>query len=358
MSTIIFNNDKLKKLVIGGTILGGGGGGSRSKGEKNGKIALDYNEVKLIDIDDVPEDSLIITVSGVGAPASKNNYVMPEDYVETIRLFQKITGKEIKGIITNENGGSASINGFIQSAVLDIPLIDAPANGRAHPTGTMGGLGLNKIDNFISEQVSIGGNPDLNNHIKCYFKGNIKDVSSMVRESAVKAGGSVAVCRNPVQASYIKQNAAVGGLSHALELGEKFYEGLEKSPTDAILNAVDFLKGEIITKGFVKNFSLVTRGGFDVGSLSIDGYELTFWNEYMTIEKDNIRLATFPDLIMTFDIKTGMPITTAELKEDMNVCLIKTNMNNIKLGSTMYDKELLKEIEEVISKSIVNELNI
>ncbi len=44
-----------------------------------------------------------------------------------------------------------------------------------------------------------------------------------------------------------------------------------------------------------------------MGKVTIDGFEMTFWNEYMTLEKDGERYATFPDLIMTLDAKTARP---------------------------------------------------
>ena len=48
-----------------------------------------------------------------------------------------------------------------------------------------------------------------------------------------------------------------------------------------------------------------------MGYAEVDGCQLTFWNEYATAEKDGKRLATFPDLIMTINAKTGEPVTTA-----------------------------------------------
>ena len=65
----------------------------------------------------------------------------------------------------------------------------------------------------------------------------------------------------------------------------------------------------------VSEFELVTKGGFDVGRVVVEGAEMTFWNEYMTLERGNERLYTFPDLIMSFDRTSGMPITTAEIKK-------------------------------------------
>lgn len=353
MTVTKINSTNLKHLVLGGCILGGGGGGSMNKGIEIGSLALSYGNINLIDIKEIDDNDLIITVSAVGAPAALDKYVEPKDYVETINFFKNTTNMNIMGIITNENGGSASVNGFIQSAVLDIPIIDAPANGRAHPTGIMGSMNLHKLDGFISNQVAIGGNPELNKKVSSFFSSNLNVASSLVRKTAVEAGGLVAVARNPINAKYIRDNAAIGGISHAIALGEEFYKGLSNSPLQAINMICKFLNGSIVTQGTVDDFKLTTSDGFDVGTIFVNNHELTFWNEYMTIDSNNTRISTFPDLIMTFDASTGYPVTSAEIEYNQEIIVIKTHFSNLKLGSPMFDKEVLSSIEPVVNKDIL-----
>lgn len=347
------NKEILKFAIIGGTILGGGGGGSAKVGYSMGNIALEYGDLELEDISDIDEDTLIVTSSSVGAPAAEEQHVKPKDYVRTIEILQENTGLKIGGIITNENGGAATVNGWIQSAILGIPLIDAPCNGRAHPTGAMGSMGLNNISNFISYQAYAGGNPNLGNRMEGFVSGDIFRASHMVRQASVHAGGLVAVARNIIDAKYVKENAAINGISHAIKVGEKFNEGLEISPKVAIQSVVDFLKGEIIGEGVISQFELITKGGFDVGKVIVDKIEMTFWNEYMTLESNGKRLYTFPDLIMTFDKNTGEPITTSEIYEGKNIVIIATKKENIKLGESMRDYKLLEEIEPIVNKKIL-----
>ncbi len=345
--------EKLKFALLGGSILGGGGGGSRNMGEELGNFALERGQLELVSIDELEEDSLIVTVSAVGAPAAKDKFTSTDDYVEVIKILESNIGEKISGIITNENGGTATINGWLQAAVLGIPLIDAPCNGRAHPTGTMGSMGLNNVEGFVSHQSYIGGNPNLGNRITGYIGAELAKASTIVRQGAVHAGGLVAVARNVVKASYVKKNGAIGGISHAINLGEQFCNGLELSKESAISNVVSFLNGEIIADGKVNSFELITEGGFDVGKIVLGDIETTFWNEYMTLEINGVRKYTFPDLIMTFDKITGYPITSAEVKEDSEIIIIATKKENIKLGAGMYDMKLLEETESIVNKEIV-----
>ncbi|AGY74513.1 DUF917 domain-containing protein [Clostridium autoethanogenum] len=351
---IKIDEEILNYAVFGGCILGGGGGGSRKLGMESGKAALKYGNLELIDINDIPEDTIIITASAVGAPAASLQYVLPEYHIRTIKLFEENTGIKIGGIITNENGGASTMNGWTEAVALDIPFIDAPCNGRAHPTGVMGSMNLNNVEGYVSCQAAVGGNPEINKYLETFIRGSIGNASGMVRQASVFAGGLVCVARNSVTAGYVKKNGALDGVSHAIETGRVFYKGLKQNVESAPESAAEFLKGEVVIEGKVDEIILNTTGGFDVGVVKVKDYEITFWNEYMTLEKNGERLATFPDLIMTFDSITGMPVTSAEIKQNQVVKIMKTSKKNLKLGSGMKDKSLLEQAGKIINKDILN----
>ncbi|MFR6220730.1 MAG: DUF917 family protein [Anaerococcus sp.] len=339
----IINENDVKNLAIGGTILGGGGGGSRHMGLKDGLSALSQNPIKLVDIEELSDDDLVICASMVGAPSSKESYVDEKDYAYLIEEFNKYSEDKIKAIFTNENGGGSSFNGFILSSLTNIPLISTIANGRAHPTGVMGSLNLHKIKDYKSIQVYAGGNPELGKNVRGIVESSINNSSKTIREAAVIAGGLVAVLRNPVKASYLKENGAKKALEFAMDLGKTFNQAKE-----SVREACEFLGGEIIGEGKVEDFSLTMKGGFDVGKFKINNLSLNFWNEYMTFEKDGKEIYKFPDLIMTFDKNTSMPITSAEIKENMEVIVIGVKKEKLLLGSPMFEKDLLDQIDSVI----------
>ena len=142
---IRLTKDVLDAALAGGTILGGGGGGDPKKGRKYAEIAVDYTDLRLITIDDLDEDDVLLTASLVGAPNAANQYMTPKDIAKTVEILQKNCDFHIGGIITNEQGGEATVNGWLQAAVTGLPVVDAPCNGRAHPTGVMGSMNLHKI---------------------------------------------------------------------------------------------------------------------------------------------------------------------------------------------------------------------
>jgi hypothetical protein len=342
--------------VLGGLFLGGGGGGSSKEGMRAAEEALKLGELTLVSYDHVNRDDIVITASAVGSPASIEKFISAEQCKKAYEMYRDLLDGEIGGIITNENGGHSTTNGWIVSAMTGIPLIDAPCNGRAHPTASMGSMGLSQIKGYKTIQIAIGGNPDLGKEIEVIAKGSLNATSSVVRHAAVEAGGLVTVLRNPVKAEYLENNAAIGGLKQAIDIGKVFLK--HKKDMEAVLKELsEMISLEVIVRGIVKKYEIRTQGGFDVGFVAVEaqdgGYEITFWNEYMTLEYEGERLATFPDLIVTLDSKTGRVLTSAELKEKDEIIVVKVDRGKLKLGQGMFDKKLFQKVEEVLEKEII-----
>lgn len=345
--------------VLGGAFYGGGGGGDLSTGLKYAKLAIELGDVIIHNINDLSsnEENYIVTSSIIGAPSAQEKYVLPSHIIRSVELLMDVTNFPIGGFITSENGGLSTINGWIPAAVFDLPVIDAPADGRAHPTGVMGSMGLHKKEDYISIQTAVGGNKNLNKYIEIIVRGSLQRVEKIIREASVQAGGMIAVARNPLTPEFIKQNAAIGALTKAIEVGkifQKYRNDVEKISEEVI----KLTGGNMIDKGSVEHVLLESRGGYDIGKViirgKIDKYELTFWNEYMTLEDSkNKRLATFPDLIVTLDVKGGLPISSAEIHENDEVLIIIVPKNKIPLGTGVKDVEILKDVEKIINKEII-----
>lgn len=349
MSKIKLDERMVEYAVYGGAVLGGGGGGWIEEGLIIGRLALEVGQPELFTIDDFEDDDLLVTVSMVGAPAAKDQFVKPIHYARALDMLSQKIGKPIKGLNTNENGAGTTVNGWFQSAVTGIPLVDLACNGRAHPTGAMGSLNLSELEDYISHQAAAGGKGV--NYLEMSISGSLEKAASMVRKASVEAGGLVAVARNPVTVAYAKQNGAAGAITQAIEVGKALlaYQG-----EAAIDSVVTKLGGKVITTGTVTDFQLETTGGFDVGTVMIDNsYEMTFWNEYMTLEKNGERFATFPDLIMTLDAKTAKPIVSAAIEKGQQLAIIAVPKEKLLLSSTMRNEKLLKPIEDIIKKSVL-----
>ena len=338
-----------KHAVLGGAFLGGGGGGSELEGLKTLEEALKYGEIELHSIDEFNADDVIVTASAVGSPASTESYISVEQVVDNLALFKAIYGQEIKGIITNENGGHSTTNGWILAAATGIPLVDAPCNGRAHPTGVMGSMGLETISDYETVQTAAGGKADM--AVSVSIRGKLDRASRMVRQAAVESGGLVTVLRNPVGAAYVKEHAAIGSLAMAIEVGKILDEAADTG--DAIEKLSDMYDLSLVAQGRVVACNLTIEGGFDHGSIVIDDgdqqYKVTFWNEFMSVEAEGQRLATFPDLIGLLEETSKRVLTSAMVKEGDRVCLYKIPKDHLILGAGMKSRDQIKLVEQVLN---------
>ncbi len=387
------NKGTIEAAVLGGAVLGGGGGGWIEEGRELAGVAVKRGFREILPIEDVSENALLLTVSAVGVPSAGSAALKPDDYVRAVELFLEKTGIKVGGLISSEIGALGIVNGWVQSVFLNIPVIDAACNGRAHPLGLMGSMALHRDKEYVSFQAAVGGNKAKGNRVEDFFKGSVQEVSKLVREASIKAGGMVAVARNPVPARYVKKNGAPGAIRMALRLGKimlesrrtldsakilkskktsdsksmpesrkiqeskKMQESKKRGSLEIIKKIVDHLGGNFQIKASVEKLSLRREGGLDIGKLLLreqkKHYELTFWNEYMTLEADGRRIATFPDLIMTFDSEASSPLISAEIKENCEVFVIAVPSYKLILGAGMRDQGLLKNVEMAISKEIL-----
>ena len=148
----------VEAAVAGGSVLAAGGGGWVEHGYLVGRTAVGYGTPRLATLDEVADDATIATVSAIGAPAASDWEMRPSDYVSALRLLTEALEEPVVGTITAQNGSSTTCNGWIQSAVLGTLVIDAAGDGRAHPTGKMGSLGLAADPAHSTVQAAAGGN--------------------------------------------------------------------------------------------------------------------------------------------------------------------------------------------------------
>lgn len=346
--------ESIEYALLGGALLGGGGGGWPDEGRKWAQAAFaGPAKPTLISLDELPPEALVATVSLVGSPAAKERYCEPGDAVAAVELLAQRLGSRPAALITSENGGAATVNGWFQSAAMGIPLVDAAANGRAHPLGIMGAMGLDLLPDYRSLQCAVGGNPRTGQRIALSVEGSVSSASDMVLHAAQLSGGMVAVARNPVPASYLKENAAVGVISMALELGKLIHTTRAQGGRAVAEELARVLGGKIIVEGEVSQYWLARRAGLDLGCVVIGDYELVFWNEYLTLERNGRRLATFPDLIATLDAASGQPVVSAAVCRGMKLICLKADKAVLPLGAGMRIEAHFRRLEEVTGKEIL-----
>ena len=121
------------------------------------------------------------------------------------------------------------------------------------------------------------------------------------------------------------------------------------------------MNGRVIDNCKVLSVEVEVRGGFDIGLVMLksnsEEFKITFMNEYMTLERNGVREATFPDLITLINADNGMPILSSELKNGMKAHIVVVSRTNIPLGKGLKYSDAYKPVEEALGKELIAYIN-
>lgn len=358
MGRILTEKD-VEAAVRGGSVYAAGGGGWSDHGRMLGYAAVSIGKPELITIDELGDDDWVATAAAIGAPASTTAWEMQGvDYVKAVQLLQDALGEKVSALMIGQNGKSSTLNGWLPSAILGTKVLDAVGDVRAHPTGDMGSIGMaNSPDQMI--QTAVGGNRAENRYIELVIRGATAKVSPVLRTASDMSGGFIASCRNPLRASYVRRNAALGGISLALKLGEAIIEADARGGHAIIDAIVRTTGGSIIAEGEISSKSVVyTNEAFDVGTITVGrgdrAVTLHVMNEYMAVDDaGGNRLATFPDIISTLS-PDGEPMSVGQLQIGMPVFLLHVQKTIIPLSSSVKDPSVYPIVEKALGISIAD----
>lgn len=343
----------LEAMILGGALLGGGSRGTAEEAREAAETALKFGPLHMIAPDDLAPADIIVTCSAVTCPHRKDFFIPAKARVRSLDLLLASGTPRPAGLIPNECSAMGIVNGLVESAVLGIPLVDASCNGRGHPTPEMGSMGLHLDPGYVSTQAFAGGNAAKGTYIEGVLRGDVGTVSNIIRHNACEVRGVLAAARNPVPLSFLMENGAPGALKQAIRIGTAMGEAGEKGPEAVIGAAAGLLSASVEYCGEVETVDRFTAGGFDSGTAAMGEWELTFWNEYMTLEKGGERIATFPDLISVLDCGTGAVVPSDGLKPGMEVALFTASRRELILGGGMRSPELYEHAEKITGKPIL-----
>jgi DUF917 family protein len=343
----------VEAAIRGGSVFAAGGGGWVDHGRMLGTTAVTVGQPEMVSIDEVPDDAYIATAAAIGAPAGTTEWQMlGVDYVKAVEMMQEALGAPIFGLMIGQNGMSSTMNAWLPSAVLGAKVVDAVGDIRAHPTGDMGSIGMASSPEQTI-QVAVGGHRASHSYIELVVRGATAKISPILRKAADMSGGFIASCRNPVRASYVRKNAALGGISKALELGHSIMAA-EPQGGRAVIDAIcKTTSGTILGTGTVTRKAVTyTEAAFDIGTISIRcaGRDLVLhvMNEYIAVaDGDGGRLATFPDVITTLDVD-GRPVSVGHIKDGVKLSVFHIDKSHLPLSSSVKDPAVFNVVEAAL----------
>lgn len=381
---MILNKTYAEYLSLGSQLLGCGGGGNVQQGVNAYEAAFRIAEengrqVEMISVEELkerhPEGGVIVTISGVGSPATPTAYTPPEYYPRLLELLEKqLPEQKIIGFIACEVGASNTFEPFVPASILGVPVIDAPADGRAHPLGIQGSLGLEKKNQPVV-QCAVGGRKGedgtAGRYMEISVSGALESCAPLIRNTSAQAGGFVMVARNPVDIQWLADNAAPGAFTQAMELGQCWKEMLDAGASAAEMaeTVAALLHGTVLVTGPLKNYSCITENALDHGKFEIcsgeKAFTITFFNEYMTMDgPDGQRLATFPDgiILIGSDRKAYSSAMLARAVEDgsadgMDFSVVVTGYHNLKIPTGLRYRNSYRTCEAILGEEMISQLD-
>jgi hypothetical protein len=319
------NEDNLEAIAMGAGILGTGGGGNPYIGQLRARQAIkEHGPVTVLDPDELPDDAQVICVGGIGAPTVGIEKVRDLQSLYALRAIEEFTGKKATALISNEIGGSNSVEPLIPAAMTGLPVVDADGMGRAFPE-------------FQMKTFFVYGVPCCPMAI-ADEKGNTVVIPETIspawaerlaRAITVQMGCVACYAVAPMTAEQVRRTAVLNTLSLARNLGDAVITARVRGE-DPIESILGTCPGKILFNGKIADVDRRTTAGFARGSLSIEGLAdyngerlaIEFQNENLIARRDGQIVCTVPDLICVVDSETGEPVTTELLRYGMRVIVL------------------------------------
>lgn len=321
----VLDSEAIEDLALGATILGTGGGGDPYLGKLMAVQAVgERGPVRLLGIDELPEDGLVLPVAMMGAPTVLVEKVPSGKEIETVvRTVERRMGRSAVALMSAEAGGLNSTIPVVAAAQLSLPLVDADGMGRAFPEIPMCSMSLMGISATPMAVADDKGNLVLLETVDNAW------TERLSRTATVEMGGSSIIALYPMTVEEARSSVIPGTMSRAIEIGRALRHS-RREGGDAFSALLEITRGLKLFQGKVIDVLRRTTGGFARGVATIDGLggdagsvlRIEFQNEHLVALRDGVPAATVPDLITVLDSDSCAPITTEGIRYGQRVTVI------------------------------------
>jgi DUF917 family protein len=313
----------LPALARGCAILGAGGGGDTEIGLLASLQAVeDHGPVPLVDLDELPDEALLMPCGGVGAPTVSIEKIESGDEGGRLReMVETLWNRPVVALMSAEIGGSNGVIPFVWAARLGLPVVDADGMGRAFP----------EIPQVTMEIAGISPNPavmtDERGNVIVFRATDGDWMERMERAAAVEFGGMSWSSEYQLTVEQAKAGAVVNhAVSLAVRLGTVVAEA-EHDPVEALAREIH---AALLVVGKIVDVERRTTAGFVRGSATIEGLDadagrtlrLEIQNENLVALEGDRTLAMVPDIITVLDSQSANAISTERLRYGQRVTVI------------------------------------
>lgn len=307
----ILHQQEIEDIIRGATLLGAGGGGSSRTGLQ---LVEEIREVILVEPGDVPDDSAVAVVAGMGSPVVLLKEGWKGEEVPALERLAEVTGKKIDYVVPVETGGFNSVTPLHAGAVKGLPVVDGDGAGRAIPELEMTMFYIHGIPvSPISLADSKGNSAIL--YVTDAYMGE-----ELGRAVTTVFGMTAGLACHLMTGKQLKEVVIPGALSLAEKVGKGIREAKE-SGKDVVEAATKAIGGIVLARGKIAKKTEEVKAGFDYGRVFVEDIIVDYKNENMMAWRKDKPLVTVPDSICWLRTD-GEPLTNADVAEGMDVAVI------------------------------------
>lgn len=317
----------LDALEIGAGILGTGGGGNPYLGKLMVQRELSLGRsVTVVSPDDVPNDALVTSVGGMGAPViSIERPPRGDEYTLALRALERHMGRSFTHIVPGEIGGSNSMRPMLAAAQTGLPVIDGDGMGRAFPELQMCTFLIEGIAPAPASLCDYNGQTVVFDHIS-----EPETLERYARAVTIQMGGAAGYAFPVMSGAELRRTVIPNTITLALDLGRSVLDARSEK-RDPVRAALDVMGGVRLFEGKIIDVARRLEGGFARGDVVIDGLDtqagsrlhIAFQNENLIAELDSGEmLAIVPDLICIVDLESAAPVSTELLRYGLRVAVL------------------------------------
>lgn len=325
-SGYLLKESDLHPLSLGAALLGTGGGGNPYIGMLRAReLIRSGHEIRVIDLDTLPDDAFIGEVGGIGAPVvGIEKFEEGRECYHAMRAVEEAAGVRMSALISAEIGGSNSLEPIIAAAYAGLPVIDGDGMGRAFPEVQMTTFFIYGAATAPAAIADEKGNVIVFRKVIDMFW-----LERFARDAAVAMGATAGLASAPMTMEFVRRTAVPGTVSEALRIGHTVLDA-RKDRRNVIEAVLKVTGGGLYFTGKITDVRRELTGGFARGHAILTGIDdfagsearIAIQNENLVLWVDGEPKVMVPDLIVNLDLDTGEPITTEVLRYGQRVAVL------------------------------------